>query len=177
MLGLSGWDFLFDLRNLVYDLTHKENNLEYYIQTSLDIIALIPYLEVIKNVIKPSDVTKVIIKNMEATDAVKGVGKANPNGIKINVGKQDKHIPGTNNYKQSIASGANRSILAENPQQLLDDFAGTGQKIGANKERVDFGKVIGQYYDESTGTFVDTTRGIIHYDSKGGSHIVPSAPR
>jgi len=60
---------------------------------------------------------------------------------------------------------------------LLDDFAGTGQKIpGTNKERVDFGKVIGQYYDDVTGKFVDTTKGIIHYDSKGGAHIVPAKP-
>ena len=107
-----------------------------------------------------------------------GAGKANPNGIKINAGKQNKHILGTNNYNQSIASGVNRSILKENPQQLLDDFAGTGQRIpNTNKERIDFGKIIGQYYDPKTNTYIDTTRGIIHYDSKGGAHIVPAPPK
>jgi hypothetical protein len=105
-----------------------------------------------------------------------GAEKANPNNVKVNQGQQDKHILGTNNYKQSVASGINRSILNENPQQLLDDFAGTGQKMGANKERVDFCRVIGQYYDVKTNTYVDTTMGMIHYDSKGGAHIVPSAP-
>jgi hypothetical protein len=49
-------------------------------------------------------------------------------------------------------------------------------KIGTNKERVDFGKTIGQYYDTETGTFTDTTKGIIHYDSKGQAHIVPARP-
>lgn len=74
------------------------------------------------------------------------------------------------------SNGVNRIIFKENPQQLLDDFAGTGQKVGANKERVDFGKVIGQYYDAKTNTYINTTRGMIHYDNKGGAHIVPSAP-
>ena len=105
------------------------------------------------------------------------VGETNPNGVKIAKGQQDKHILGTNNYKQSIAGGKNRSILRENPQQLLDDFAGTGQKVGLNKERVDFEKIIGQYYDNTTGKYIDTPRGIIHYDNKGGAHIVPSAPK
>ncbi|WP_250228388.1 polymorphic toxin type 50 domain-containing protein [Anaeropeptidivorans aminofermentans] len=102
--------------------------------------------------------------------------KANPNGIKVNKGQQDKHIPGTNNYNQEVAKGKPRSILSENPQQLLDDYAGTGQLVGATKERIDFGKMIGQYYDEATGTYTDTTKGIIHYDSKGQAHIVPARP-
>ncbi|MPM99401.1 hypothetical protein SDC9_146592 [bioreactor metagenome] len=124
-----------------------------------------------------SDEDAAIQDAYEQKMRMEDAGDANPNGIKINAGKQDKHILGTNNYEQSKASGANRSILKVNPQQLLDDFAGTGQKIGTNKERVDFGKVIGQYYDETTGVFVDTTQGIIHYDTKGGAHIVPSAPK
>lgn len=66
--------------------------------------------------------------------------------------------------------------MSENPQQLLDEFAGTGQKIGTTKERVDFGKVIGKYYDEATGTYTDITKGIIHYNSKAQAHIVPARP-
>lgn len=60
-------------------------------------------------------------------------------------------------------------------QQLLDDFAGTGEKIGTNKERVDFGKVIGQYINPETGVGMDTTKGIIHY-GKNGAHIVLAHP-
>jgi hypothetical protein len=53
---------------------------------------------------------------------------------------------------------------------------GIGQMLNPNRERVNFGKVIGQYYDDLTGQYVDTTNGIIHYDSKGTAHIVPARP-
>ena len=105
-----------------------------------------------------------------------GSGKTNASGVKVNVGHQDKHIPGTNNYKQEVENGRNKSILTDDPQRLLDNYAGTGEKIGTNKERVNFGKVIGQYYDETTGQYVDTMNGIIHYDGRGGAHIVPARP-
>lgn len=106
----------------------------------------------------------------------RGSGKTNPKGVKVNSGQQDKHIPGTNNYKREIAYGRNKSVLTADPQELLDHYAGTGQKLGTNKERVNFGRIIGQYYDTETGKYVDTTNGIIHYDSKGGAHIVPARP-
>ena len=63
---------------------------------------------------------------------------------------------------------------------LLDEFAGTGQPVAGNvgqpgyRERVDFGKVIGEYHDLS-GKISETTKGIIHY-SKKGAHIVPAEP-
>jgi len=49
--------------------------------------------------------------------------------LKINIGQQNKHIPGTNNYKQELANGKLKSILSADPQQLIDDFAGTGKKL------------------------------------------------
>ena len=104
-------------------------------------------------------------------------GEAGGTGtVKVNVGQQEKHITGTNNYNQGVNRGINRSILSEDAQGLLDEFAGKGQKIGTNKERVNFGKVIGQYYDASIGKYVDTTNGIIHYDANGTAHIVPARP-
>jgi hypothetical protein len=73
-----------------------------------------------------------------------GTSGANPNNVKIKQGQQDKHIQGTNNYNKSVASGKMPSRLTENAQDLLDEFAGTGNKIpDTNKERVDFGKIIG----------------------------------
>lgn len=30
---------------------------------------------------------------------------ANPNGTTVDKGKQDKHVEGTNNYKQELANG------------------------------------------------------------------------
>ena len=106
-----------------------------------------------------------------------GTNGRNQSNVKVNIGQQDKHILGTNNYNQYLANGKKPSILSENPQRLLDDFAGTGKKVpNTNKERVNFGKVIGQYYDETNETYTDTTNGIIHYDSRGRAHIVPSRP-
>ena len=65
-------------------------------------------------------------------------GAANPDKAIANQRHRDKHIAGTNNYKQEIANG--------------------------------------QYYDDLTGEYLDTANGIIHYDHKGGAHIVPSRP-
>ena len=90
----------------------------------------------------------------------------------VHEGRQGKHIPGHNNYIQG------RSIFygtAKEAQELIDQYAGTGTKISADKERVDFGKIIGKYHDRDTGKYYDTTIGIIHY-SKDGTHIVPQKP-
>ena len=51
----------------------------------------------------------------------------------------------------------------------------TGEWIGTNKERIDFGKVIGQYVNQVTNETIDTTMGIIHY-SKTGTYIVTAQP-
>ncbi|SFR97778.1 polymorphic toxin type 50 domain-containing protein [Anaeromicropila populeti] len=102
-----------------------------------------------------------------------------PSHNKVNVGQQEKHIPGTNNYKNEIAKGKVKSIIkgdANDVQRLLDEKAGTGTMIGNNKERVNFGEVIGQYVDPNTGIATDTTVGIIHY-GKNGAHIVPARPK
>lgn len=110
---------------------------------------------------------------------VKG-GSKTVNGYeaKVNVGQQNKHIPGTNEYKTALDNGQTKSIMNGNSsdiQKLLDSKAGTGEFFGTNKERVDFGQVIGQYVDSNIGIGVDTTVGIIHYGKKG-AHIVPARP-
>lgn len=46
---------------------------------------------------------------------------------------------------------------ANDIQNLLNDKAGTGDFLGTNKERVNFGQVIGQYVDPNTGIGVETT--------------------
>jgi len=51
----------------------------------------------------------------------------------------------------------------------------TSRKIGANRERVDFKRVIGQYVDPKSGKAYKTTIGTIH-DSNSGTHIVPEKP-
>ena len=97
---------------------------------------------------------------------------------KVNVGQQNKHIPGTNEYKNALNNGQTKSILygdINDIQNLLNQKAGTGDFLGTNKERVNFGKVIGQYINPDTGIGVETTIGIIHYGKKG-AHIVPARP-
>jgi RHS repeat-associated protein len=90
--------------------------------------------------------------------------------LTIHSGKQGKHVPGHNNFMPG------RSELTHpDPQGLLDDYAGTGERKG-NTEYVDFGQNIGNVVDPVTGEKTPTTRGKIHYDEKGNAHIVPTAP-
>ncbi len=99
--------------------------------------------------------------------------------LKVNVGQQQKHMPGTNNYKNEIANGKIKSPMNGNVddiQNLLNKKTGTGEMIGTNKERVDFGDIIGQYVDPTTRIGTDTSIGIIHY-GKNGAHIVPARPK
>jgi len=103
--------------------------------------------------------------------------KATPGKPEVEEGKQGKHVPGHNNHTPG------RSELNDpDPQKLINDHAGTGQQVGnvpvgqpGSKERINFGKVIGSYVDPLTGEKIPTTKGIIHYGSKG-VHIVPSRP-
>ncbi|MFV9511284.1 polymorphic toxin type 50 domain-containing protein [Tepidibacillus sp. LV47] len=104
--------------------------------------------------------------------ASKGTGKfkiVNGFEAKVHLGKQGKHIPGHPNYQKG------KSIFTGDAQKLLDKYAGKGQWIGSNKERVDFKQVIGKWVDPNTGKAYETTKGIIHY-SKNGAHIVPARP-
>lgn len=90
----------------------------------------------------------------------------------VHSGRQDKHIVGTNNYQEgkSVFSGTKADA-----DTLIKQYSGTGNILGNNKERVDFGKPIGYYVDPITHEKMLTTKGIIHY-SKDGAHIVPSHP-
>lgn len=95
----------------------------------------------------------------------------------IHEGQQGKHIPGHNNFQPGKSE-----LTDPNPQRLLQEGAGRGQQIGdtpigqpGSKERVDFGRTIGNYVDPVTGEKTPTTNGIIHYGSRG-AHIVPSRP-
>ena len=106
-----------------------------------------------------------------------GMGGGGPRSgrspIRLHPGKQGKHMPGHNNYIEgrSIMYGNMESI-----QKLLNEYAGKGEKISANKERVDFEQIIGRYINPPKNISVETTMGIIHY-SKDDAHIVPSIPK
>jgi RHS repeat-associated protein len=99
-------------------------------------------------------------------DVIEGASKQ----FQIHAGKQGKHIPGHPHFQPG------KSELAHpDPQELLDKFAGKGERVG-NREFVDFGENIGVHVGKD-GTRTATTRGTIHYDEKGGAHIVPAPPR
>ncbi|MGA4363869.1 polymorphic toxin type 50 domain-containing protein, partial [Pantoea ananatis] len=128
---------------------------------------------------------KIIPINPMKTGIVDDSGNVLASGgkvITINKGQQNKHIPGTNEYKTAAASsGSQRSILTADPKSLLPQL-GTGQQVGkvvvglaGSKERIDFGKAIGTFVDKDTGLSVPTTKGIVHY-GKDGAHIVPARP-
>lgn len=91
----------------------------------------------------------------------------------LHADRQGKHIVGNKNYipGKSIFIGT-----LKDAQQLIREFSGYGTSAGENRERVDFGKIIGYYIDPQTGKKYPTTMGIIHY-SKDGAHIVPSKPK
>jgi filamentous hemagglutinin len=100
------------------------------------------------------------------------IAKAVP---EVHMGKQGKHIVGHNNFD------SRKSALTADPRELAK-HAGTG--VPANnvprgqagfKERVYFGRVIGQHVDEA-GNISPTTNGMIVYDKTGSIHIVPTRP-
>ncbi len=88
-----------------------------------------------------------------------------------------KHIPGRHNYIEG------RSIFEHSdPQKLIDNFAGTGQKVNhvlpgkpGYKEIIDFREHIGIWKTKDGKFSLPTTKGTIHY-SKDGCHIIPAKP-
>ena len=98
--------------------------------------------------------------------------------VKLDVERQNRHMPGRNAYEMARTNGNLRSVIfrdANALQKLLTEKAGTGEFIGANKEKIDFGQTIGQYVDVDGRTKRETRIGIIHYTSEG-AYIVPSRP-
>lgn len=97
--------------------------------------------------------------------------------VKIHWDRQNKHIPGKHNYEPG------KSIFEHNnPQKLLDDFAGKGRSMSQDlpgnlgyKEAVDFSEHIGVWINKENTLALPTTKGTIHY-SKNGAHIVPAHP-
>ncbi len=94
---------------------------------------------------------------------------ANGGIIKIHQGRQDKHILGSNNYK----NGRSYFIISNNEiKSIINDKAGTGKRVG-NKEKITVDKIIGVNVNKkhSFKTLTDTAN--IHY-SQDGAHLVPT---
>jgi hypothetical protein len=104
------------------------------------------------------------------------------NNIKIHWDKQNKHIPGKHNFE----IGRGRILIQTDEFELLvKEHAGKGQRVLGNlgesgfKERVDFGKIIGEYASEVKGkptTYTPTSKGIITYAKDGSVHVYPTNP-
>lgn len=87
-------------------------------------------------------------------------------------------MPGRNGYEVARNNGNLRSVIfrdANGLQKLLDEKAGTGEFVASNKEKINFGTVIGQYMDPETKGKMETTVGVIHYTAEG-AYIVPARP-
>ena len=93
----------------------------------------------------------------------------------IHSGKQGKHIPGHNNYKEGRSY---LTITEQQAQELVNQYAGTGKIIRdrngkyTGKERITTQEQIGVCKDLE-GNEVPTKSFMIHY-SKDGVHIVPA---
>ena len=101
-----------------------------------------------------------------------------PRNLRVHPGRQGKHMLGQNNYENAIRRGKNPSVFygtVEDAQRLVDEFAGKGQLIKPDQERVNFKRVVGKYINGKTKESLETTWGTIRY-SKDGVHIVPSNP-
>lgn len=92
----------------------------------------------------------------------------------LHVGAQGKHIPGHRNFDPDKVRSVFHGSLSR-AQELIDRFAGTGTRLDNNRERVDFGELVGTWVSPDGTQRLPTTRGIIHY-GKRGAHIVPARP-
>ena len=150
-----------------------------FVSAGLDLLGAVPLVGEIADTAKLArladkavDAAKVANKSSDAVRTAKKATNFSGFPKNIHTGKQGKHIVGHNNYKKG------KSILnvsTETAQKLVNKYSGTGRKIGASRERVNFKKVIGKYVDPKTGKAYDTTVGTIHY-SNSGTHIVPEKP-
>lgn len=171
---IPGIDTFMDLASIPVDLARGD-----LLSVGLDVLGAIPLVgetadtaKLAKMADKAIDAAKAADK---ASDAVKTAKKSTSfSGVskKIHLGKQGKHIVGHNNYTKGKSI---LNISTEKAQKLVNEYSGTGKKIGANRERVNFKSVIGKYVDPKTGKAYDTTVGTIHY-SNSGTHIVPEKP-
>ena len=122
-----------------------------------------------------TDYSKTMAMTSEETGEYRSV-----NGfmVKLNQEKQGNFMPGRNGYEVARNNGNLRSVIfrdANGLQKLLDEKAGTGEFVASNKEKINFGTVIGQYMDPETKGKMETTVGVIHYTAEG-AYIVPARP-
>lgn len=102
--------------------------------------------------------------------------------VKIHRDRQNKHMSGAHNFQ---AGKGKITLDSKELEVLLKNNVGKGQRIVGQfgehgyKERVDFGKIIGEYANEIKGkttVFIPTEKGIVTYGKDGMIHVYPSDP-
>lgn len=171
---VPGFDTFADLAAIPIDLLRRD-----FLSAGLDAAGVVPLIGEIADTAKLAKMTDKVVDAMKMVDKTSDTVKAAKRATnfsnypkQIHIGKQGKHIVNHNNY---VKGKSILSITTEKAQKLINEYSGTGKKIGQNRERVDFKKIIGKYVDPKTGKKYDTTVGTIHY-SKTGTHIVPEKP-
>jgi hypothetical protein len=124
------------------------------------------------------------------TEYARNYIKSDKQPKEIDVGNQDKHIIGTNNYKQKANNFKNRgqygpsylNISNRKIQEFIKRYSGQGYiKLNKNGEWDDTetilnnNEVVGMAVNNLTGKEVETTVFKIHYGDKG-AHMVPDYP-
>lgn len=99
----------------------------------------------------------------------------------LNVGNQNKHIPGSHSYNPKD----NRSYIFGDlnaAQEFVNQYSGTGffkfdsKNNWTKKEFIEADADIGMFFDKRSESYVSTNRFSIHY-GKNGTHIVPARRR
>ena len=123
-------------------------------------------------------------------DIQKFAGQSLPEGnynLRIRQQVQNRHIEGTKEYQDYVSRTAETSFkpskmpVDTDAQALVNEFHGKGiyepnPKDNSPREVVDTGRIIGQYWNNRQGKFIDTTWLMIVY-SKKGTHIYPIRPK
>jgi|GEM_PF-6622681 len=161
---IPGLDTFADLASVPIDLARGD-----FVSAGLSALGAVPF---VGEVADSAKLAKMADKASDTVKASKIITDFSGYSKNIHLGKQGKHVVGHNNY---IKGKSILGVSTKKAQELINKYSGTGQKIGANRERVDFKRLIGKFVDPKTGKSYDTTVGTIHY-SKSGTHIVPEKP-
>lgn len=141
----------------------------------------------------PVSERKQLLKNAEVNDKIeetKKFIKSSQQPKNIKVGQQNKHIPGTHEYKQYQKQYDNKgqsgpsylTVSQDELDQLIKQYAGTGEIKFTSKGEWDKketivtnDRIIGVAVNNLTGETAETSVFRIHY-AKDGVHIVPGYP-
>jgi len=101
--------------------------------------------------------------------------------LKINQGKQNRHIEGTREFKEyaekMALKGDKPSILMIDAQGIIDKYSGSGRMIIQSpgrppKESKQLDFITGKYYNKVENEYINTSRVLIIY-AKTGAHVYP----